>query len=155
MTNQRKIILLEECLEKIKKVTLSSKNLETGGLIYGRMNPNWLKVYDVSGPGENAQSRKYSISMDMYYLAKYTEEKMLQDYYILGTWHSHPSDSTLLASNTDIQTMINFNKKYKLFYAPIFMIVGWQSSKIEFQFYEVKDNEVKEIQQREGVFIIE
>ncbi len=155
MTNQRKIIVLGECLEKIRTVTLSSNNLETGGLIYGRMNPNWLKVFDVSGPGENAQSRKYSISLDMNYLAKYTEEKMLQDYYILGTWHSHPPDSTLLASNTDIQTMINFNKKYKLFYAPIFMIVGWKSDKLELQFYEVKEKEVRKIQLREGVFIIE
>ncbi|WP_215192996.1 hypothetical protein [Exiguobacterium sp. s95] len=155
MSNQRKIRMLEKCIYKIKLITQSSKNLETGGLIYGRMNPDWVKIYDVSGPGEKAQSSEYSISFDLNYIAEYTFQKISEDYYILGTWHSHPSDTSLNASLIDISTMIKFSKKYNFFYPPIFIIVGWNSGDLNYQLYEVIDNKVRLIKLSEGRFIIE
>jgi proteasome lid subunit RPN8/RPN11 len=152
---KRKVIILKECIEKIEALTFSSRNMETGGLMFGRMNPNWVKIFDVCGPGENAQSSKYSISMDMDFLADYTMEKTKQDLYILGTWHTHPKDSSLIASNIDIETMINFNENYNLFYDPIFAICGLIKGDIKYQLYEVIRGEVKQIKQSEGEFVIE
>ena len=145
MKKSREVIIKSECFTKMKELTINSKEKETGGLMYGRMNPRWLRIYDISDPGSNSIRNKNSIIFDMDYLEDYSNKKISKNYFIVGTWHSHPPNSTLYPSSIDKETMLKLARKYKYLYPPIFAIVCINKGKFDFQFYEPNDEKINKV----------
>lgn len=145
MRRIREIYITSDCFVRMKHLALTSEKTETGGLIYGRMNPKWLKIYDVSGPGPNAIALRNGISFDMDFLEQYSNKLIKQNLFILGTWHSHPPNYSLTPSMVDKIMMEHFADIYKILYPPVFAIVGVKHGVFVHQFYEPNQDKINHI----------
>ncbi|MEO1185667.1 MAG: Mov34/MPN/PAD-1 family protein [Cyanobacteria bacterium J06636_27] len=95
----------EPAHQKILKDCANYPNVETGGILVGRIfqTQQAFVVTDVLPAPENSQRSRFEFVLG-------TSGNMLEKYlsscngvlYCLGTWHSHPTDS--VASNQDLQT---------------------------------------------------
>lgn len=104
-------VYIDACsFEKMKKLTIEYPHYENGGLLFGRMNPEWIRIYDVSDAGQNAIRTKYGVTFDSSYLQQYTEERLKEDIFVIGTWHSHPAPYGLDPSPIDISVAARVNR---------------------------------------------
>jgi hypothetical protein len=58
---KRKIYISKKVIKKMEKLTVKYNDTENGGYIFGKMNPEWVRVLDVSDAGRNAK-RTFSIA---------------------------------------------------------------------------------------------
>lgn len=123
----RKIYLQNETLAKMLELTRAYPYVENGGLIFGRMNPRWLKIYDVSDAGSRAKRSRYGIVFDNDYLLEYTRLKEDEEMFFIGTWHSHPPGYSTYPSATDKSTMTLLSKDQDYSYYPVFCITKWEN----------------------------
>ncbi|GAJ41660.1 Mov34/MPN/PAD-1 family protein [Saccharococcus caldoxylosilyticus] len=143
---KRKIILNGRVLDKIAELTRKYNEVENGGLIYGRMNPKWVHIFDVSDAGKHAKRSRSGVIFDTEYLIQYTNQKLKEDLFVIGTWHSHPTGYSLYPSSIDKNTMQKINKRFDPLHYPVFMITKWESNKLYFNLYEInEDNRISEI----------
>lgn len=146
----KSILISKFALKKMEQLTAKYPKLENGGFIYGRMNPQWLQIWDVSDAGENAKRSYSGIEFEKKHLTKYTEEKVNNEQFVVGTWHSHPKGASLIPSNIDYITMKNITKYYDYNYYPIFIITKIQNDKLLFSIYRInEENGISEIKEYE------
>jgi len=123
----------------MEQLTAKYSESENGGFLYGRMNPQWLQIWDVSDAGENAKRSYSGVEFENTYLTKYTEEKLQKEQYVVGTWHSHPKEATLKPSSIDHSTMKIINEHYNNGYNPVFIIAKIQNGEFLFSMYKIND----------------
>lgn len=136
----RRILISNIALEKMKKLTEIYSKTENGGFIFGRMNPNWIQVIDVSDAGSNAKRTFSGVEIDNMNLIDYVEEKMNKDQFIIGTWHSHPRGYNLTPSPTDKSTMKRINENFDDIHRPIFFITNITNEELRFEIYMIDKN---------------
>lgn len=133
----RKVIVSAKVYKKIHLLNSSFPNVETGGFLFGRTNPMWIEVLDVSHDGENAQRSYSSVTFDNQSLLEFTKEKVKEKQYIVGTWHSHPLNSELIPSRIDNKTMKTLNSFYEKGDFPIFFITKIRNGELLFNIYMI------------------
>ena len=141
------VILSAEVYKLLQEYIFASDSSETGGFLFGRVNPSWVYIGGISGPGPAAFHGKYTIKFDREYIIKITQEMIEQDYFVIGTWHTHPIGSVCSPSGTDFETMRSF-LKYGGGNEFIFCIASKRKEreKANVIFYSIGENEeVKEI----------
>lgn len=131
----KKIIINSLVLEKMKKLTEKYKKTENGGLIYGRMNPKWIQILDVSDAGDNAKRSLTRIEFEQEYITEYTKKKVELEQFVVGTWHSHPPCNSLNPSSIDYSTMKEIANYYVEPYNPIFFITKMERNVFIFSIY--------------------
>lgn len=136
----RKIFIAEIALEKMKNFTKKYNKTENGGFIFGRMNPNWIQIFDISDAGTNAKREFSGVELDNKNLLDYVEEKLHQELFIIGTWHSHPKGYGLIPSSIDISTMKKISHHFDEAHSPIFFITGINNSQFQFEIYMIDRN---------------
>jgi hypothetical protein len=136
----RKILISKIVLEKMKNLTEKYIKAENGGYIFGRMNPNWIQVLDVSDAGRNAKRTFSGVEIDNINLIEYVEEKVNKDLFIIGTWHSHPRGYNLTPSPTDKSTMKRINEHFDDIHKPIFFITNIMNGELRFEIYMIDKN---------------
>ncbi|SEL79593.1 Mov34/MPN/PAD-1 family protein [Paenibacillus sp. OK003] len=135
----RDIYVNSSALSKMEKLTRDYKYVENGGVLLGRMNPRWVRVYDVSDAGPKAERRKAHVTFDNEYITNYLMEKEEDEHFFIGTWHSHPSGCALIPSLTDKTTMISLSEQNEKSHFPIFCITKYETERFEFCFYELDE----------------
>jgi len=131
------VILSPEVTSLLSNYTSAASDTETGGFLYGRMNPSWVYIGAISGPGPQAIQKKYGLQLDRNYILNYTTKMIENDYFVVGTWHTHPPFSGCQPSSTDIKTMQSFIK-YGLPDIPyVFCIANQGMEKINFSFFSI------------------
>lgn len=135
----RKILISKIALKKMEYLTLKYPLLENGGFIFGRMNPKWLQILDVSDAGEYARRSYSGIEFENTYLTEYTESKVNREQFLVGTWHSHPIGASLIPSQIDCITMNVINDYYENTYNPVFFITKIVNERMIFSIYEVNE----------------
>lgn len=134
---KRKIFISNNVIKKIERLTVKYNDTENGGYIFGKMNPEWVQVQDVSDAGRNAKRTFSKVEFDNDSLLEYIKEKIEINQYLIGTWHSHPRNYSLIPSMLDQSTMKNINNYFDSTHAPIFIITGIHNGKIEFVIYKI------------------
>ncbi|KQX67244.1 MULTISPECIES: Mov34/MPN/PAD-1 family protein [unclassified Paenibacillus] len=145
----RKIYLSERTMTKMHELTKAYPDVENGGIIFGRMNTRWIKIYDVSDAGPRARRSRYGVVFDNTYLLEYTSRKEAEDHFFVGTWHSHPSGCSTYPSSTDKETMVLLSKNFEICYYPVFCITKFEDGLFSLNFYEL--NEKQRIATREYI----
>jgi len=135
----QKIIMTKNALLKMEKLTAAHPLVENGGLLFGRMNPRWIRIYDVSDAGIDAKRSRAGVVFDAKYLTDYTIKSLEKDLFVIGTWHSHPSFSSMLPSSTDRETMKYIHKKFSDGYTPVFCITKLEQSNFYYKFYSLQN----------------
>lgn len=136
----KKVLINDQVFKKMNELTKKYENVENGGLIYGRLNPRWALVEDISDAGQNAVRKPYGVSFDPEYLNDYTLRKIEEKLYVIGTWHSHPSGSSLTPSSIDKKTMLDIFKHFDHSFSPIFCIVKWENNELSKSFFTIAPN---------------
>lgn len=131
----QKLYLSINAIDKITKQTKANPNIENGGMMFGRMNPSWVKVYDVSDAGPKARRSRFGIEFDNQYIVQYAIEKQKEDLFFIGTWHSHPQGSRIYPSRKDYEIMYLFSSDTDLLYRPVFCISKWENEKLSCSFF--------------------
>ncbi|OFD71175.1 MULTISPECIES: Mov34/MPN/PAD-1 family protein [Bacillus cereus group] len=140
---KRKILISKYVLKKMEHLTKKYDRVENGGLIYGRMNPEWIQINDVSDAGEKAKRTYSGVEFDSGYLSKYTEQKLLEEQFVVGTWHSHPKGHDIVPSAIDRTTMSHLFRYYDETHYPVFIITKFEINKFFFALYKIeKDGSV-------------
>lgn len=134
---KRKIFISKNVIRKMQKLTIKYNNTENGGFIFGKMNPEFVQVLDVSDAGRNAKRSFSKVEFDNDSLLEYVKEKIKINQFLIGTWHSHPRNHSLVPSMLDLSTMKNINNYFDSTHAPIFIITGIQNGNIEFVIYRI------------------
>lgn len=142
---KKTIILSKDVYEKLNRLTKSSGEIENGGLLYGRVNAQQMKVYDISEAGPLAYRSRSEIHFDLEYLQQYTKEQLAEHYYVLGTWHTHPPDSLLHASKMDKDTMKTLAAHYPKDMNPIFIISNMKAETFNYKVYTVSEDKIEKI----------
>lgn len=137
----REILVKRQVLNKVEFMTKKYEKVENGGLLFGRMNPSWIRIYSASDAGKNALRSQSKVIFDHEYLLKYTEAMAKLNLFIIGTWHSHPSHSTT-PSNVDTNTMRKFSSAFDDLYKPIFCITLWNGNGLAYDFYRIENGQV-------------
>lgn len=104
------IIIEKTVVETIKVYTSRHPSTETGGFLYGRINPAWVYIGDLSEAGPNADKTTDGVKFDREYLIQYTLENLKRSFFVLGSWHTHPAGTTCNPSSIDISTMHSFQQ---------------------------------------------
>jgi proteasome lid subunit RPN8/RPN11 len=137
---ERKVLIAKLALEKMKKYTERYSKEENGGFIFGRMNPTWIQVLDISDSGIDAKRSFSGIELDNNNLFEYVEEKLSQEQYIIGTWHSHPRGHSLMPSSIDRLTMKRISDYFDDIHRPIFFITDIINEELRFGIYMIDKN---------------
>lgn len=132
-------------------LTRTYSSVENGGIMFGRMHPLWVEIYDVSDAGPNANRTKYGVTFDNEYIRDYSLHNEKQDYFFLGTWHSHPPNYNIYPSMMDISTMKKLNEGFDPNYYPIFCITKVENGVFYFKFYELSQE--KEVVSKDCVVV--
>lgn len=135
----RKIYMKNDTQARMLELTKAYPMVENGGLIFGRMNPRWIKIYDVSDAGPKAKRSRNGVIFDNEYLLQYTRLKHAEDQFFLGTWHSHPSGCSIYPSGTDKSTMVLLSSNQEYGYYPVFVITKWENQTFYLKFYELNN----------------
>lgn len=104
------IIVEKAVIEKLRTYTSRHPSTETGGFLYGRINPAWIYIGDLSEAGPNADKTAYGVRFDREYIIEYTLVNLEKSLFVVGTWHTHPSNTICHPSSIDINTMHSFRK---------------------------------------------
>ena len=136
----KQIIISETAFKKMEQLNAKYPNSENGGFMYGRMNPEWLQILDISDAGGNAKRTYTAVEFDSEYLSEYTEEKINEELYVVGTWHSHPAEANLIPSSIDYSTMIKIDSYYNKEYYPVFIISKISKAEFLFSIYKIDEN---------------
>lgn len=136
----KQIIISETAFKKMKQLNAKYSNSENGGFLYGRMNPEWLQILDISDAGGNARRTYTTVEFDHEYLSEYTKEKIKEELYVVGTWHSHPAGADLIPSSMDYSTMKKINAYYSSEYYPVFIISKISKEEFSFSIYKLDEN---------------
>ena len=115
----------------------SSLDCETGGFLYGRVNPSWVYIGELSGPGPKASKTKYGVLFDREYILHFTQKMLEDNFYVIGTWHTHPPNSGCHPSQTDFQTMISFMKHGAIGSPYIFCITCQNAVNVDTGFFTI------------------
>ncbi|MEG6532376.1 hypothetical protein E2L07_19840 [Halalkalibacterium halodurans] len=134
---KRKIYISKKVIKKMEKLTVKYNDTENGGYIFGKMNPEWVRVLDVSDAGRNAKRTFSKVEFDNDSLLEYVKEKLQINQFLIGTWHSHPRNYSLIPSKLDQSTMININNYFDSTHAPIFIITGIHDGNVKFSIYKI------------------
>lgn len=141
------VIISPEVTRSLTDYTSTASDIETGGFLYGRVNPSWVYIGAISGPGPRAIQEKYGLQLDRDYILSFTTKMIENDYFVVGTWHTHPPFSECRPSSTDIKTMQSFIK-YGLPDIPyVFCIANREMEKIKFAFFSINStNQIVKIE---------
>lgn len=146
----RKIFLSEFAVKKMFILTKKYKEVENGGLLFGRMNPSWVQVLDISDAGTRAVRTKFKVIFDHDYLEKCIEEKLKNNLFVIGTWHSHLPFNDIEPSHIDKITMFRISKQFNS-YSPVFCIIKYQQDNFLFNFFSI--DKKKLVQKQEYIII--
>lgn len=136
---KRKILISKNVLIKMENLTTTYQVTENGGFLFGRMNPDWIYVLDVSDAGLNAKRTFSSVQLDNNSLLEIVKDKINMRHFIIGTWHSHPKNHSLYPSKLDQVTMKKINSYYDKIYPPIFIITNISNERFNFVIYRVDE----------------
>lgn len=136
---ERKVYLKSNSYEKMKQLTAAYPDVENGGLLFGRMNPSWIKILDVSDAGEKAIRTKTGVVFEVNYLQQYTQERLREDLFVIGTWHSHPAPFGLEPSFVDKKTMTQLLRLFSKPYLPVYFIVKLEEGEFLANAYTIND----------------
>ncbi|MBM7866468.1 hypothetical protein GTO89_06800 [Heliobacterium gestii] len=128
------VLIDRAIIEKVSIFTKLSLTVETGGFLYGRVNPSWVYITDYSKPGPNAVQTSEGVTFDRQYIIAYTDMKRKSKEYVIGTWHTHPPDTSCYPSNRDIKTMKSFLSLSKGL-PQVFLITMLKKDEICISFY--------------------
>lgn len=134
---KRRILISKTAMEKMKDLTVKYDGTENGGFIFGRMNPEWIQVLDISDAGFNAKRTFSSVQLDNNSLIEFVKDKIKMQQYLIGTWHSHPKEFGLNPSKLDESTMNKINDYFDSTHAPIFIITNIINESFNFVIYRV------------------
>lgn len=137
---ERKILIAKLALEKMKELTGKFSKAENGGFIFGRMNPNWIQIHDISDAGTHAKRAFSGVELDNEDLLEYVEQKLYQEQFIVGTWHSHPRGYNLIPSSIDRITMKRINDYFDDLHPPVFFITDIAKGELKFEIYMIGKN---------------
>lgn len=134
---QSTLLLSDYAYRKLVALTKAYPKVENGGCLYGRVNPTKTFISDISDAGPNAHRTYGNILLDLEYLNKITAEMIEQDLFLLGTWHSHPSESPLSPSSTDIETMKMITTYFEKLFQPVFCITNVTNEHFNYRFFRI------------------
>lgn len=135
-----KVYIYNNVINDLSSYITKYAPLETGGLLFGRMNPSWVSIHKLCSAGLKAERTSSKIKFDNSYLEKVTKENLKNDFYIVGTWHSHPSSGVCYPSVQDIKTMKLLKNYYSTNLYPIFCIALIKNNQLEYDFFTLDDN---------------
>ncbi|MFS0788785.1 hypothetical protein ABC345_20690 [Shouchella sp. 1P09AA] len=124
------------------KATFNSEYLEDGGLIYGRFNEDTIKLFKLSDAGPKSIRKKFSIEFDNVFIKEFTNKMLLEGFYLFGTWHTHPENSSLNLSNLDVKTICSFGGQYPDCFKPLFIITNISNGSFNYRIYEYKSDNI-------------
>ena len=104
-----KVLIDNDVLESMREEIEKTKVLETGGILLGQLEDEYLHIKYASGPGDKAKKTSTSFLKDKEYCQKYILEahtRNKHDSLYLGEWHYHPSTSNK-PSSTDLNSLKN------------------------------------------------
>lgn len=140
-----KVRITRSAIEVIERESLSSLQVETGGVIAGLGNflDNNLVLTDVSQPGPNAIRKRHLFQRDHIFCQKFLDRVAAdstgeKDY--LGEWHKH-FEIDPKPSETDLRTLTEIarNAKYHVS-APLMLIIGISNLKESLRIFAVFEN---------------
>ena len=130
------------------EATSDSGYHENGGLIYGRFNEKTIKLFKLSTAGPKSIRKKYSIEFDLEFVQEFTNRMLLEGYYLFGTWHTHPKNSSLDLSNLDAKTIQLFGDRYPDYFRPLFIITNINNGYFNYRIYEYQKDNVSVIEDK-------
>jgi integrative and conjugative element protein (TIGR02256 family) len=134
--------LTSAAVEAIERESLSSPQVETGGVIAGRGNflDNNLVLTDASLPGPNAIRKRHFFQRDHLFCQKFLDDVAAdsngeRDY--LGEWHKHfEIDPKPSATDLGTLTRIARNANYHVS-VPLMLIIGISNLKESLRIFAV------------------
>ncbi|NLG80281.1 MAG: hypothetical protein GX492_10760 [Firmicutes bacterium] len=117
---------------------------ENGGLLYGRMNPSWVSVHDLSDAGPDSSRSTSGVVLDNSYLEAYTRKCIERQLYVVGTWHSHALSGNCHPSPCDVRMMMLLQSFYPKEMRPVFCITSFGRGVLEYRFLNITESGVPE-----------
>ncbi|HYF66629.1 MAG TPA: Mov34/MPN/PAD-1 family protein [Ohtaekwangia sp.] len=127
-----RILIKKSAADILVSETLKFKKLETGGVLSGYYEKDFLIIDSVSGPGPNAHHQVDEFIIDKEYMDLYLDQQYRdsdgQNIYI-GEWHTHPQEAPA-PSEQDLVSIAERTIEWK-HGAIAFMIIGFVGFELE------------------------
>ncbi|MDI4643481.1 hypothetical protein KB449_00850 [Cohnella sp. F6_2S_P_1] len=132
----RKMIVTNQVIRLLKE-QVENRNVEMGGLLYGKLNPGWIRIENIGISGPHSKQTPDYISLDMDFVRKESMAKAQEQMLAVGTWHSRPPGALLKPSALDTKMMNIFSSYYKKPMLPVFCICSYTNKSFSLVWYEV------------------
>jgi len=134
----RKIIMTDDHLKKIREDMnkWSSKGLETGGYLFGKLSSNGVAIVThVLDGGPKAERTPISFSGDNEYATRFKNELQSKDpeIMLLGEFHVHPWKTPPALSHGDIMQLKEVKKRRPWFFVHLNTLEGVKVFDLELQ----------------------
>lgn len=113
-------------LDNIKCECIKSKDLETGGILFGNYSVNNCNaiVSSITGPSTDSKHTMCTFELGVDGLNEIIDENWKQGHYYIGEWHYHPNSSPKPSIDDDKQMEKNVVDELLKCSVPILLIVG-------------------------------